>query len=290
MIVVLTALEVERSAVLDRMTGATVRAHRAGTLFHVGQLGRRRVALGLVGAGNAPAAAIAERAVAEFSPAAMVFVGVAGGLRDWTRLGDVVVATRVYAYHGGRSTDDGMRSSPQAWTPAHRLLELARSVGRAGDWCAAVPAGGRPGVHFEPVASGEVVLDSRTSEVARWLHEHYTDAVAVEMESAGFALAGHLNDDLPAISVRGVSDHAGGAKEVTDGAGWQPVAAGNAAAFAEALIAEIDDEDADTPAGPSEEPRGFSNQNVANDHARVGQQIGAVYGNLTVGPQRGDRK
>ncbi|NBH11532.1 purine phosphorylase, partial [Amycolatopsis sp. SID8362] len=82
-----------------------------------------------VGAGNAPAAAIAERAVAEFSPAAMVFVGVAGGLRDWTRLGDVVVATKVYGYHGGRSTDDGMRSRPQAWAPSHRLLELARSVG-----------------------------------------------------------------------------------------------------------------------------------------------------------------
>ncbi|NBH06737.1 purine phosphorylase, partial [Amycolatopsis sp. SID8362] len=166
----------------------------------------------------------------------------------------------------------------------------ARSVGRAGEWCAAVPADGRPGVHFEPVASGEVVLDSRTSGVARWLHEHYNDAVAVEMESAGFALAGHLNDDLPAISVRGVSDHAGGAKEVTDGAGWQPVAAGNAAAFAEALIAEIDDEDAETAAEPAREPRGFSNQNVANDRARVGQQIGAVYGDLTVGPQRGDRK
>ena len=42
----------------------------------------------------------------------------------------------------------------------------------------------------------------------QWLREHYNDAVAVEMEAAGVAQAGHLNDGLPAIMVRGISDYA----------------------------------------------------------------------------------
>jgi nucleoside phosphorylase len=291
-IAVLTALEVERAAVLDRMTGVRPHKHGAGTLFDVGELGGRQVALGLVGAGNSAAAAMAERTVAEFSPVATLFVGVAGGLRDWLRLGDVVVARKVYAYHGGRSEDEGMRSRPQAWEPSYRLLELARSVARTGAWAGSASAESGPGVHFEPVASGEVVLDSRTSAVAKWLYDNYNDAVAVEMESAGFGLACHLNDDLPAVCVRGISDHAGGEKDVTDQAGWQVVASGHAAAFAEALVAEIDDADevVDRVAAPEPGPAGVHNVNLATGHARVGQQVGAVYGDVHIGRQRGDRK
>jgi adenosylhomocysteine nucleosidase len=289
-IAVLTALEVERAAVLARMTGVRRHEHGAGTLFDVGELGGRQVALGLVGAGNSAAAAMAERTVAEFSPVAILFVGVAGGLRDWLRLGDVVVARKVYAYHGGRSEDEGMRSRPQAWEPSYRLLELARSVARTGAWAGSAPAESGPGVHFEPVASGEVVLDSKTSAVAKWLYDNYNDAVAVEMESAGFGLACHLNDDLPAVCVRGVSDHAGGAKDVTDRAGWQAVASDHAAAFAEALVAEIDDADEVVDRVAAPEAAGFSNLNLATGRARVGQQVGAVYGDVHIGRQRGDRK
>ena len=290
MLVILTALEVERAAVLDRMTGVRRHVHRAGTQFDVGELGGRRVALGLVGAGNSNAAAVAERAIAEFSPVATLFVGVAGGLRDWLRLGDIILATKVYAYHGGRSEDDGMRTRPQAWSPSHRLLEQARSLARAGDWAGPTPAEQCPKVHFEPVASGEVVLDSKSSVVARWLYDRYNDAVAVEMESAGFGLACHLNDDLRAVCVRGVSDHAGGEKDKTDQVGWQVVAARNAATFAEALVADIDDNEEVVDQEEKQKPTGGGNAhyNVAKGNAQVRQQVGAVYGNLHNESQRGD--
>jgi adenosylhomocysteine nucleosidase len=248
------------------------------------------VALGLVGAGNAKAAAVAERAVAEFSPAALLFVGVAGGLRDWLRLGDVVLATKVYAYHGGRAEDDGVRSRPQAWEPSYRLMELARSLARAGIWAGPNLTENSPRVHFEPVASGEVVLDSKTSVVTRWLYDHYNDAVAVEMESAGFGLACHLNDDLPAICVRGISDHAGGEKNATDEVGWQVVAARNAAAFAEAVVVEISDTDvvADRMGARDPARRENNHYNVATGNARVGRMIGAVYGDIHSEWRRGD--
>jgi 8-oxo-dGTP diphosphatase len=59
---------------------------------------------------------LAERAIAEFAPAAVLFVGVAGALRPQVALGDVVVATHVYAYHGGTSEDDGIISAVKGWS------------------------------------------------------------------------------------------------------------------------------------------------------------------------------
>jgi septal ring factor EnvC (AmiA/AmiB activator) len=56
------------------------------------------------------------------------------------------------------------------------------------------------------------------------------------MESAGMAHAAYLNQSLPSIAVRGISDTASGDKEETDKAGWQQRAARNAAAFAAALL------------------------------------------------------
>ncbi|MET8847620.1 5'-methylthioadenosine/S-adenosylhomocysteine nucleosidase [Amycolatopsis sp. NPDC004625] len=285
MLAILTAMEVERAAVRARMSGVRRHQHRAGTVFEVGELSGHEVALGMVGKGNAGAAAVAERAVAEFSPSAMLFAGVAGGLRDWLRLGDVVVARKVHAFHSGYSDDMGFRNRPQAWEPSHRLLELARALAREGTWAG---PGNRPEVHFEPIAAGEVVVDGLTSDIARHLYDNYNDAVAVEMESAGFALTSHLND-VPALTVRGISDRADGAKDAADGADWQAVAAGNAADFVRALAAGLDVPDRGRPAEPAGVPV-LHNTNVANGNARVGQQIGAVHGDLNVAARtRGER-
>src|SRR3954471_15345376 len=81
-VVILTALNVEYQAVRARMLSARVHWHPAGTRFEVGRLGPHgcRVALVLVGKGNHPAAVLAERAITEFAPVALLFVGVAGAL------------------------------------------------------------------------------------------------------------------------------------------------------------------------------------------------------------------
>jgi len=59
----------------------------------------------------------------------------------------------------------------------------------------------------------------------------------IDMESGGAALAGHLNHSLPVLSIRGVSDHADGARSV--GPEAQRVAARNAAVFAAALATHL---------------------------------------------------
>jgi adenosylhomocysteine nucleosidase len=291
LVVILTALNLEYEAVRKTLTDLRVHRHPAGTRFEVGRLGRNgyRVVLGLVGKGNHPAAVLAERAIAEFSPDVLVFVGVAGALQPNVRLGDVVVASQIYAYHGGTSADDGLKARPRAWEISHALAQVANHLIRNGEWARGLGLAetDAPSVHVGPIAAGEVVQDSAISEQARWVRQHYNDALAIEMEAAGVAQAGHLNRALPVVVVRGISDRADGTKTATDGENWQPRAAAHAAAFAAALTRElvaegvVDQPESEEKGGPA--PMGMTTRNIATGNARVGVQAGSIYGSVVVG-------
>lgn len=228
------------------MVDVLERIHHAGTMFYVGRLpgARRRVALVEVGPGNREAAVVTERAISflqpEFQLELLVFVGIAGGLKPDIGLGEVVVPPHIHAYHGGLEDGEGFHARPRGWSVSHRLLQRARDVARGDTWWKSLrDVSGPVAVHFRPIAAGDVVVNSRESATARLIRRHYNDAAAVEMESAGFANASQLNDTLPFIVVRGVSDAADGHKYRTDGEGWQPRAARHAAAFAMTLLTEL---------------------------------------------------
>lgn len=241
--VVLTAIDVEYDAIYEHLRDVQEQTHAAGTSFHVGRLSNSswRVAIARTGQGNTPAAVIAERAISNFQPDLMMLVGIAGRLHDDLSLGDIVVATKVYAIHGGKEEDAGSRRRPDTWQPYHRHVELAKCVAGQSTWRDVLSDRPRvaPQVFFRPIASGEVVLNSATSPLAQKLREDYDDAAVIEKEGAGVAVASHLNDFLPMIVVRGVSDYASGEKEETDRAGWQQRAARNAAAFAVTLLTQL---------------------------------------------------
>ena len=286
-IVILTALELEYQAVREHLSEIVPHRHRAGTRFETGRLGPggARVALALVGKGNHPAAVLAERAIAEFDPAAVIFAGIAGALRPDVGLGDIVVASHVYAYHGGTSRDDGFKARPRVWEISHECDQVAHHVDRVGAWARRLPPGGpRPQVHFGPIAAGEVVQDSAISAQAQWVRQTYNDALAIEMEAAGVAQAAHLNRSLPAVVVRGISDRADGTKAVTDGANWRQVAAASAALFAVALAEELAHEESARTGHRSgtdrKTPMGGTVRNIATGNAHVGVQAGTVHGGI----------
>jgi adenosylhomocysteine nucleosidase len=240
-VVVLTALDVEYQAVRRHVKAEMIFRHSAGTLFEMGVVAGTNnvIALTRTGPGNTTTALITERAIAMFRPKALLFVGVAGALRNKVRLGDVVVSSKVYAFHGGKVEGLEFLPRPQVWQAPHVLDQLAGHVSRTGSWLKSLNGRQPPTVHFKPLASGEILVNTRRGTVAEHLRTHYSDAVAVDMESVGVACAAHLNGSFPVLSIRGISDLADGAKATTDCAGWQTVAAENAAAFAVALVAAI---------------------------------------------------
>ncbi len=275
-VVVLTALDVEYQAVREHLVDVVSVAHPAGTLFEIGRLGQSsgRVAIGLTGSGNTNAAVLAERSIAMLRPRALFFVGIAGALHDDLALGDVVFASKVYAYQGGRVDDRGFHAAPDAWHPDHALDQTAHRLARTGEWRTRLPDGDDRRVVLRPVAAGEVVLNSAKSDLRTQLDSHYADAAAIEMESAGAARAGQLNGALPTIVVRGISDRADGRKYAMDAGGHQGRAMVGASAFAAALIEHVPDGPA-----PATAERPFKQQNVVSFG---GLAVGALDGNVYV--------
>nr|MDT0660918.1 5'-methylthioadenosine/S-adenosylhomocysteine nucleosidase [Micromonospora sp. DSM 115978] len=244
-VVVLTALPLEYEAVrrlLEFRPGADDKLFEyEGTLFEIGRLpgGRQRIALAITGPGNAGAAVIAARASSGLRPAALIFVGVAGGLLDEVSLGDVVVASHVNELHSRKETPQGAQHRFKQWPTDHLMFRVAQQVAMRNAWRERLPAPERerqPKVHFKPLVAGEVVLSTDTAPKAE-VRRLFPEAAAIEMESAGFAVAAHLSEPYRHLSIRGISDMAGGAKATTDQGGWQPRAAAIAAAFAVEVIA-----------------------------------------------------
>ncbi|MCC2278960.1 5'-methylthioadenosine/S-adenosylhomocysteine nucleosidase [Streptomyces sp. ET3-23] len=283
LVVILTALNLEYQAVHRKLAGPQVHRHKHGTRFEVGTVQGTscRVALGLTNKGNHSAAVIAERAIQEFSPVAVLFVGVAGALRDTARLGDVVMATHVYAYHGGTSEDDGLKARPRTWEAAHGISQLGSHLARVNDW-ADNTSGQRhaPEVRFGAIAAGEVVQNSKISAEARWIRQHYNDALAIEMEAAGVAQAGHLSG-APVAIIRGISDRADGTKSSAEDRDWQPRAAANAAAFATRLAVELVGE---------QEQIAMSQADRAHKAERPEEHVSNTAHNSTVGIMAGSVK
>jgi len=236
-VVVLTALQVEYEAVRRHMRDVREEGTPQGTLVDVGRIPGLDwdVVLAETGPANTRAALVAQSTAEHFDAEALFFVGVAGALKDDVRLGDVVVASKVYGYHGGRESADGFAARPDAWEPAYDVDQLVRSARRNGPWAflpsdAQTPA--PPQIHFAPIASGDVLLGFRDSETAERIRRHYNDAVAVDMESHGIAHAARMNRGVRALCIRGISDFADPRKADFDRAGSQENAARNAAAFA----------------------------------------------------------
>ncbi|WP_435193049.1 hypothetical protein [Streptomyces sp. NRRL F-5630] len=245
-VVVLTALQVEYEAVRRHLENVREVELPQGTLLDVGRIPGLgwEVALAETGPTNTRAALITQSAIEHFDAEAVFFVGVAGALKDNIRLGDVVVASKIYGYHGGRESVDGFSARPETWEPKHAMDQLVRSARREGNapWAFLSPDARptpEPSVHFEPIASGDVLVGSRDSETARRIRSHYNDAAAVDMESHGVARAAAMHGTVRMLAIRGISDHADPGKAFADGAGSQETASRNAAAFAVRVLRDL---------------------------------------------------
>ncbi|MBO0784266.1 MAG: 5'-methylthioadenosine/S-adenosylhomocysteine nucleosidase [Ktedonobacteraceae bacterium] len=244
--VIITALALEFNAVRAYLRDVREEKHNKGTLYEVGRFEEAwEVALVQTGMGNMNAAMHTERAINQFKPEVMMFVGIAGGIKD-VALGDVVAATKVYHYEPGRA-GTSFNPRPEAWQPTHTMEQRAFAVARNDDWKRRMiggdrlPDGRSPGdceAFTGPIAAGEQVIASIKADVARLIKATFGDTLAVEMEGAGFLQAIHANLGTEALVIRGISDLVENKGE-TDKRGWQRVAARHASAFAFEVLAKL---------------------------------------------------
>ncbi|MBE9117313.1 hypothetical protein IQ249_15545 [Lusitaniella coriacea LEGE 07157] len=208
--VILTALPVEYMAVRTHLTDLQEEMHPQGTIYERGKFianGQEwEVGIVEVGAGNAGAAVEAERAIAYFQPEILLFVGIAGGIKD-VAIGDVVAATKVYGYESGK-VGEQFFTRPALGQSAYALVQRAKAEARKEEWLQRLSnlPSAQPHVFVAPIAAGEKVLASKQSDIFQFLRASYNDAVAVDMESFGFLSAAFAYPEIKAIVIRGISD------------------------------------------------------------------------------------
>src|SRR5579859_4583490 len=135
-VVILSAIRIEYQAVRAHLTNLRQEIHQSGTIYERGDFTANGqswdVLIGETGVGNARAAAETVRAIEYFKPSLILFVGVAGGLKD-VKLGDVVAATKVYGYESGKA-ETIFLPRPDVGRSTHRMIERARAEARRDDW------------------------------------------------------------------------------------------------------------------------------------------------------------
>lgn len=243
-IVVFSALGKESAAVMDHLEGPLTEHEVRGALFELGEFTGEhatwRVACHETGEGNAAAAALVERAVTEFEPNHIFFVGIAGGLKD-VKLCDVVAARHIYDYERGKDEEEGFQARITTHLSTFALVQRAQSVARSETWRNRIrsPLPDRtPKAYVKPLAAGSKVVASERSATARLLARHCGDALAVEMEGYGFLQAAYINAGVGALVVRGISDLLSDKGEDNDDV-WQPAASRCAAAFTFEVLSKL---------------------------------------------------
>ncbi|NES22776.1 MAG: 5'-methylthioadenosine/S-adenosylhomocysteine nucleosidase, partial [Symploca sp. SIO3E6] len=208
--VILTALPVEYLAVRKHLKELEEKMHPQGTIYEQGKYVAKgqewEVRIAEVGAGNTVAAVETVRAIADFQPDILLFVGIAGGIKD-VAIGDVVIATEVYGYESGK-VEEQFFPRPKAGKSAYALVQRAKFEARKGEWLQRLdntPVQ-QPRVFVAPIVAGEKVVASRQSNIFQLLRESYNDAIALEMEGFGFLSAAFAYRNMQAVVIRGISD------------------------------------------------------------------------------------
>jgi nucleoside phosphorylase len=239
--VILTALGLEYNAVLSYLTNPEKKVHHNGSIYETGSITLNNfeweVTLVETGAYNIKAAKETERALAIFNPNIVLFVGVAGGLKD-VAVGDVVSSTKVYGYESGKAEVE-FHPRPEVVTPNNFMVHLSRAIVREEKWVERLnlPLQQKPPKAFVgAIVAGAKVIASKESKEYKEIKDFYGDALAVEMEGLGFLQVATDHREIDALLIRGISDLID-KKSESDASGSQESAVKNASAFAFEVLA-----------------------------------------------------
>ena len=180
---------------------------RAGRDFHFGRLDGHDVILVRCGIGKVAAATTTAVLLDAFDACALLFTGVAGGLGEGVRVGDIVVATTLLQHDMNAEplfprwevplTGRARFDADPTWTA--RLARASRTLAAADTHAVAAT------IHQGLVLSGDRFVATRAE--SDQLRALLPDALAVEMEGAAVAQVCH-DFGRPFGVVRSISDRA----------------------------------------------------------------------------------
>lgn len=170
--------------------------------------------------GTHPVRTITEKLIKRFSPKYITLVGIAAGVRNETRLGDVVIADKVIYYEPAKMKSDGTEAPRYEEIPQPKdgkeVRKLAREVddlnwrdkfhvfqGRLAEKGNSPAELISPKCHVAPIVCGEKVIENGKLESLR---KNYNERIrAGDMEGYGLAEAAR-DKKIEWLIIRGISD------------------------------------------------------------------------------------
>jgi nucleoside phosphorylase len=187
---------------------------------------------------NVNAAVVAERAIQNFRPKIILFVGTAGSMHpSEVKIGDVVVATKAYEYESGKYENGEFYPRPDSCNSSPSLIRLAKLFNYQDEWKQRTRKkffSDESRVHVGPVASGSAIIASTSAPWYEIIKKIYGHSLAVEMEGFGFLKAAE-HKKVHAAVIRGISDFCE-EKYEAEKEGSKEIAMVNASAVALELI------------------------------------------------------
>lgn len=227
---IIGAMDVEIAILLEQMSNAEL-TEKASMKFYKGYLAEKPVVVVKSGIGKVNAAACAQILVDVFDVGFIINTGIAGGLKNDIRIGDLVLSTDV-VHHDMDATGFGYPRGqvPQMETfsfPADKgLLKLAQSV------CAEACPDTQ--VFAGRIVSGDQFVSSR--ETKEEIIQN-VGGYAVEMEGAAIGQTAYLNG-VPFLIVRSISDNADDCADM-DYASFEKIAVKNSAMLTSGMIRRL---------------------------------------------------
>ena len=164
-----------------------------------GQLGKNEVVLWQCGIGKVNAAIGSMRLIAEHKPDVIVSTGLAGGIDDSLRVGDIFAAEKC-VYHDvycGMGCEWGqVQGLPTYFEASAQLLRAAQQV----------PLATGERLVQGLICTGDQFITERTAQES--IKKHFPKGLACDMESAAIAHTCHLQQ-VPFLSLRVISDTPG---------------------------------------------------------------------------------
>jgi len=233
--VILTALDVEYLAVKRHFLNLKEKSHKS-SIYEIAKFETNKIiwtiCLAKAGRGNSKTGIMTERVINYFKPNLVIFVGIAGGIKDVV-IGDVVAVDKAYDYESAKISPQ-LLTRPEIGMSSYAILERAQKVADNVNWKKRIKhlnsKYSDPKIVFRSIATGDKVITSRKSNVFKLIVSRFNDAIAVETEAGGFYQAIRANEGIISLIIRGISDMIDD-KAKTDSKGCQEIAADYASAF-----------------------------------------------------------
>jgi len=161
--------------------------------------------------GMIDASILATKLILTFNPKFLIMPGVLGGKPEKTKIGDIVVSTKVFTIDKGKLTDEGFEKEIEASNTDNAFTtrfkrekaSIMEYINNLDETRSSIPD-----IHFEPIACVRQVIDKEGYFVEN-ISTNDRKTIALEMESYGIARACELinNGNTTPLIIKSVMDN-----------------------------------------------------------------------------------